>query len=50
MTMPKKSIYNLSSKKYVDGSIGQYIKILSRCKIISREVMISYQKKSDSLS
>jgi hypothetical protein len=31
---------------YVDGSIGQCIKILSRCKIISRQVKISYRKKT----
>jgi hypothetical protein len=35
-------IYIYLVRKYVDGSIGQCIKILSRCKIISRQVKISY--------
>jgi hypothetical protein len=30
-------IYLVQKKKYVDGSIGQCIKILSRCKVISRQ-------------
>jgi hypothetical protein len=35
-------IYIYLVKKYVDGSICQCIKILSRCKIISRQAKISY--------